>query len=76
MPTIYTSGNYYIRIYFGDHNPPHFHLITPNGAALVSIETLEVLKGAVERKTLRAAIAWASENKELLQGKWDEYNLK
>jgi hypothetical protein len=64
-------SNTEIAMYFADHNPPHFHVLGRDGAAQVAIETLEVIamSGRIE---LTDALAWAAENKTLLQAKWNE----
>ncbi len=58
-------------MYFGDHNPPHFHVLGREGAAQVRIDTLEVmaLSGKID---LREAIAWAQANRAILAAKWAE----
>ena len=60
-------------MYFADHNPPHFHVLGKEGAAQVAIATLEILEtsGKVD---LREALAWALENRELLEAKWAEFS--
>jgi hypothetical protein len=64
-------SNAEIAMYFADHNPPHFHVLGRDGAAQVSIETLEVI-AVSGRVDLREALEWAVENKVLLQAKWNE----
>lgn len=58
-------------MFFADHNPPQFHVLGREGAAQISIETLEVfaMSGRVD---LREALEWAAENKALLSAKWNE----
>ena len=58
-------------MFFGDHNPPHFHILSREGAAQVRIDTLEVMNmtGKVD---LREALDWAAENRGLLEAKWTE----
>ena len=58
-------------MYFGDHNPPHFHVLGRDGAAQVQIDTLEVIamSGKVD---LREALDWAAGSKAVLQAKWQE----
>jgi hypothetical protein len=48
MPTIVKLGNIAIRMFAKDHNPPHFHVVTPDHQALVSIETLELMRGSMD----------------------------
>lgn len=58
-------------MYFGDHNPPHFHVLGRDGAAQVRIDTLEVMNIA-GRIDLREALDRAAVNGELLAAKWIE----
>lgn len=45
MPEISRFYGIIIRMFQNDHNPPHFHVIYQEYEALISINTLEVLKG-------------------------------
>ena len=58
-------------MYFGDHNPPHFHVLGRDGAAQVRIDTLEVIVMA-GRVDLREALEWAADNGAILATKWEE----
>ena len=58
-------------MYFGDHSPPHFHILGREGAAQVRIDTLEVINQS-GRIDMRDALEWAAENRALLEAKWDE----
>jgi hypothetical protein len=60
-----------IAMFFTDHPPPHFHVLGREGAAQVRIDTLEVMasRGRID---LREALAWAAENRALLEAKWAE----
>lgn len=72
MPTIKNFGGFRITMYFEDHNPPHFHIVSPTQEAVVEIATLTVMAGTMSATRLRAALAWASDNKELLERKWND----
>lgn len=58
-------------MYFGDHNPPHFHVLGRDGAAQVRIDTLEVIAMS-GRIDLGEALAWAADHRGLLAAKWQE----
>ncbi|MDL2410456.1 DUF4160 domain-containing protein [Rhizobium calliandrae] len=45
MGKLVQIGNIIIRVYANNHLPPHFHVITPDGDALVEIATPEILHG-------------------------------
>jgi hypothetical protein len=53
---------------------PHFHVWTPNAAAVIAIETLAVLSGAVDAKTLDDARAWADTHRIELLAEWRRLN--
>ncbi|MBI3676296.1 MAG: DUF4160 domain-containing protein [Proteobacteria bacterium] len=60
-------------MYFGDHVPPHFHIVCRDGSeALVAIATLAVFEGAVRPGILTEALTWARANRALLVAKWKE----
>ncbi len=73
MPRIARFANTEIAMFFVDHNPPHFHVLGREGAAQVSIDDLEVIAMS-GRIDLREALAWAAENKALLQARWEEFS--
>jgi hypothetical protein len=70
MPRLVRFSNAEIAMYFADHNPPHFHVLGREGAAQVSIATLEVLQmsGKVD---LREALEWADAHRAVLEAKWN-----
>lgn len=72
MPTIHSLKGARIRMYRRDHSPPHFHLIWPDGEALVEIPSLAVLRGRPPQAVLRQALAWARQNLPLLEAAWNE----
>jgi|GEM_PF-1936006 len=53
MPIVSVFFGITIRMYFGDHPPPHIHAAYQGQAALISIETGKVLRGSLRS---RAAI--------------------
>ena len=61
-------------MYFADHNPPHFHVVTPDAEAQVAIASLDLMEGSVDRRALREARDWAEQNRDTLWAKWDEFN--
>jgi len=74
MPTLLDKRSWKITMYFGDHNPPHFHIVTRGGGeAQVEIATLALLAGEVDARILAAAREWAVERKEFLFAKWEEF---
>lgn len=75
MPTIKRFHRCRIEMYFGDHNPPHFHIITnSNERMAVVIETLAIMAGSVHDREMAEAIEWARGNKHLLLTRWAMYS--
>jgi len=73
MPTLRDFGNFQIRIYFKDHNPPHVHLVSPEETALVRIADGVVIRGAIDASMLARARTWVAEHKSELLAKWTEF---
>jgi hypothetical protein len=46
MPTISIFYGIFVRMYYDDHAPPHFHAYYEDYEVQISIKTLEVLKGS------------------------------
>ena len=57
-----------------DHNPPHFHVRTPNGKALVRISDLTLIAGTIDRRDLDKALTWARHNRKALEDAWLRFN--
>lgn len=74
MPTVKDFGRFKVRVYFNDHCEPHFHIIAPDYAAKVSIETLNLIAGDAPGSVLKQARDWAEANQELLRGVWEQGN--
>lgn len=76
MPTIVTIGNLKIQIFADDHNPPHFHVVTPDREALVRISDLSILAGSLTGREYKAAVAWAAAHREELEDEWNRLNQR
>ena len=53
MPRISAFYGIVIKMYFRDHNPPHFHAIYAEHAAKVEISTGDVFEGQLPRRAHR-----------------------
>ncbi len=60
MPEISRFYGIFIRMYFGDHSPPHFHAIYGGDEVVVNIETFEILKGNLPPRAHALVIEWAT----------------
>ncbi|HTG16850.1 MAG TPA: DUF4160 domain-containing protein, partial [Blastocatellia bacterium] len=70
MPEISRFLGVIIRMYFNDHNPPHFHVEYNEFEASVLIETLGILEGRLPARVLSLAVEWASLHQTELMQNW------
>jgi len=75
MPTVKRFNRCRIEMYFGDHPPPHFHVITrAEERAVFLIETLALWAGEADSRDTAEALAWADENRAELRARWQQYS--
>jgi hypothetical protein len=70
MPTISVFFGIVISMYWREHEPPHFHAAYGEFEALVSIQTLEVLRGVLPRRALVLVLEWAADHRAELMENW------
>ena len=74
MATLVRFGRVQIRMFADDHLPPHFHVCTSDGEALVLIDGLRVVRGRLRKHDFEVAIGWARNNMHLIRDCWDDLN--
>lgn len=75
MPTVKRFNRCRIEMYFDDHPPSHFHVITRKDEGLaVVIETLVIQAGEADSRDTAEAFKWARENRTELRTRWREYS--
>lgn len=70
MPVISRFFGIAIRMYFGDHAPPHFHARYAEHEAVISIEGLSVIEGRLPPRAQRLVTEWALLNRQALRDDW------
>jgi hypothetical protein len=70
MPTISEFFGILIRMYYDDHNPPHFHAYYGAHEAIIAIDTLEVLDGNLPHRARAMVVEWAREHRFELADDW------
>jgi hypothetical protein len=60
MPEISRFFGIIIKMFFDDHNPPHFHAEYVGYKVVIDIKTKEVIEGELPPKQLKLVQAWAS----------------
>ncbi|WP_159468933.1 DUF4160 domain-containing protein [Dyadobacter sp. 3J3] len=68
MPEISRFLGIIIRMFFDDHNPPHFHAEFQDFKAIIDIKSADLLEGYLPAKQLKLVQTWAGiHEKELLE---------
>lgn len=75
MPEICRFYGIIIRMYFVDHNPPHFHAEYQGYKAEYKIKTLDVLSGNLPPRAHAMVLEWASQHKEELLYNWEKATI-
>jgi len=70
MPEICRFQGIVIKMYIGDHAPPHFHAEYAEFEAQLSIRNRHVLNGELPRRQLRLITEWASRREAELLAAW------
>jgi hypothetical protein len=71
MPEIARFYGIVIKLFFGDHPPPHFHAVYGEYVGLFSINTLEMLEGDLPSRARKLVVEWAQNNQGELKKMWD-----
>lgn len=76
MPLVSYFFGIKIYMYWDDHLPMHFHAEYGNAKAIVSIQEVAVIKGALPAKQLKLVLAWCEIHKEELLKNWNSAEKK
>jgi Domain of unknown function (DUF4160) len=70
MPNISYFYGIFIRIYFREHPPPHFHALYGEYVAQIDIATGKVIEGELPRRALALVRRWRKLHIEELMEDW------
>lgn len=70
MPEVCRFYGISIRMYFDDHNPPHFHAIYGVQEMEVAIDPLGLMQGKIPRRAFGLVMEWASIHQQELLDNW------
>lgn len=70
MPVISSFYGILIKMFFGDHAPPHFHAEYGEHRAVFGIRDLGIMEGSLPPKALGLVVEWASLHQEELLKNW------
>jgi hypothetical protein len=70
MPTLSEFKGIKIKLYFNDHNPPHFHAVYEQNDLIVRISPMTVLGGYVPARIRGLVERWAQAHTDELLECW------
>lgn len=70
MPEISRFYGILIRMFFNDHNPPHFHVEYQDYEAIISIKD-GIVNGNMPRRALKLVFEWLDLHKDELIENWE-----
>ena len=70
MPTISFFYGILIKMFFSDHEPPHFHAEYAEFKAVIDINQLQMIEGKLPRRALNLILDWAELHKSELLEDW------
>lgn len=71
MPELCRFYGIVIRMYFDDHQPPHFHAYYGEAEILIIIHTLAILAGQFPPRALGLVMEWAAQHQDELAAAWE-----
>ena len=71
MPEISRFFGIVIRMYFRDHNPPHFHASYGDDTALIDIRSSTVISGNLPPRALGLVSEWVAIHRRELSADWE-----
>ena len=72
MPEVTRFFGIVIRMYFNDHEPAHFHAEYGEFEALIEIDTLATLRGALPPRAMALVLDWAAVHRRELRFDWEQ----
>jgi len=72
LPEISRFYGIIIRMYYKDHNPPHFHADYQGQQAEYDIRTLEVIVGKISKRANALVLEWAANHRDELLENWNK----
>lgn len=70
MPELSRFYGIVIKMYYNDHNPPHFHAEYGSDQIVVDVHTLAVIGGRLPPRAMGLVMEWAAQHRTGLQLAW------
>lgn len=75
MPEISRFLGIVIKMYFQDHNPPHFHVIYNQYKTSINIDDLKIIDGELPPRIYGIIAEWTLLHKKELMENWNKAKL-
>jgi len=72
VPEISRFFGIVIRMFYTDHEPPHFHASYAEHEAVIAIGTLVTMRLALPRRAFSLVLEWAALHRAELIGDWEQ----
>ena len=77
MPELSRFYGIVIKMYYNDHNPPHFHAEYGGESVVVEVSTLAIIGGRLPPRATGLMMEWAAQHQAELQHAWNQaLNMK
>ena len=76
MPEVARFYGIIIKLFFGDHPPPHFHAVYGEYVGLFDLNTLEMFEGDLPSRAHRLVLEWAKTNQSELLEMWNSQEFR
>lgn len=76
MPEVARFYGIIIKLFFGDHPPPHFHAVYGEFVGLFDIRTLEMFEGDLPNRAKKLVLEWAEINQSDLLEMWNNQEFR
>ena len=71
MPQIIYFLGVIIRMFYRDHNPPHFHAVYADFEGIIDIEKNEIIGGYLPPRVLAIVSEWTAIHQNELMDNWE-----
>jgi hypothetical protein len=71
MPQISSFLGIIIRMFYRDHNPPHFHAVYSDFEGIIDIEKNDLISGELPPRVLGIVIEWTALHQSELMENWE-----
>ena len=72
MPELSRFYGIVIKMYYNDHNPPHFHAEYGGDAIVVDVNTLAIIGGRIPPRGTGLVMEWAAQHQAELRHAWTQ----